>query len=165
MTHEALKIARTFKNDDESRLERAREEERRNNQILMRDYNPTPQPVKNEKNQKTDNNNDYDPRWERFGGIKPFEVWKKGNPNELKKPRRDPNSVFTPQIKKNFNNQNQGFNRERAKNYNNGGRGYGGNVGKGGKNNNINNNKNDKNKQPDPKSGKSAFFLASLSRR
>ena len=159
MTHEALKIARTFKNDDESRLERAREEERRNNQILMRDYNPTPQPVKNEKNQKTDNNNDYDPRWERFGGIKPFEVWKKGNPNELKKPRRDPNSVFTPQNKKNFNNQNQGFNRERAKNYNNGGRGYGGNVGKGGKNNNINNNKNDKNKQPDPKSGKSDFFL------
>ena len=158
MTHEALKIARTFKNDDESRLERAREEERRNNQILMRDYNPTPQPVKNEKNQKIDNNNEYDPRWERFGGIKPFEVWKKGNPNELKKPRRDPNSVFTPQIKKNFNNQNQGFNRERAKNYNNGGRGYGGNVGKGGKNNNINN-KNDKNKQPDPKSGKSAFFL------
>jgi len=159
MTHEALKIARTFKNDDESRLERAREEERRNNQILMRDYNPTPQPVKNEKNQKIDNNNEYDPRWERFGGIKPFEVWKKGNPNELKKPRRDPNSVFTPQNKKNFNNQNQGFNRERAKNYNNGGRGYGGNVGKGGKNNNINNNKNDKNKQPDPKSGKSAFFL------
>lgn len=40
MTHEALKIARTFQNDDESRLERARQEEMRNNQILMRDYQP-----------------------------------------------------------------------------------------------------------------------------
>ena len=38
MIHEALKVARTFQNDDESRLKRAREEEMRNNQILMRDY-------------------------------------------------------------------------------------------------------------------------------
>ena len=38
MIHEALKVARTFKNDDESRLKMAREEEMRNNQILMRDY-------------------------------------------------------------------------------------------------------------------------------
>ena len=159
MTHEALKIARTFKNDDESRLERARQEEMRNNQILMRDYNPTPPPLKIEKNTKSENVNEHDPRWERFGGMKPFEVWKKGNPNELKKPKRDPNSVFNPQNKK---NQNQGFNRERAKNYNNGGRGYGGNgnIGKGGKSNNKND-KNDKNNndKQDPRSGKSAFFL------
>ena len=33
MTHEALKIARTFQNSDETRLERARQEEMRNNQI------------------------------------------------------------------------------------------------------------------------------------
>ena len=157
MTHEALKIARTFKNDDESRLERAREEERRNNQILMRDYNPNPEPLKHEKN-KSENVNQYDPRWERFGGMKPFEVWKKGNADELKRPRRDPNSVFTPQNKQ----KNQGFNRERAKNYNNGGRGYGGNAGKapGGKNYTPKGNDKDNNdRQIDPKSGKSAFFL------
>jgi len=156
MTHEALKIARTFQNDDESRLERARQEEMRNNQILMRDYQPE-QP--REQIKKTPNKKEYDPRWERFGGIKPFDVWKKGNnPDELKKPKRDPNSVFTPQNKQ--KNQNQGFNRERAKNYNNGGKGYGGNFNKAPpKANPKGNDKNNNDKQPDPKSGKSAFYL------
>ena len=156
MTHEALKIARTFQNDDESRLERARQEEMRNNQILMRDYQPE-QP--REEIKKTPNKKEYDPRWERFGGIKPFDVWKKGNnPDELKKPKRDPNSVFTPQNKQ--RNQNQGFNRERAKNYNNGGKGYGGNFNKAPpKANPKGNDKNNNDKQPDPKSGKSAFYL------
>ena len=156
MTHEALKIARTFQNDDESRLERARQEEMRNNQILMRDYQPE-QP--REEIKKTPNKKEYDPRWERFGGIKPFDVWKKGNnPDELKKPKRDPNSVFTPQNKQ--KNQNQGFNRERAKNYNNGGKGYGGNFNKATpKANPKGNDKNNNDKQPDPKSGKSAFYL------
>ena len=156
MTHEALKIARTFQNDDESRLERARQEEMRNNQILMRDYQPE-QP--REEIKKTPNKKEYDPRWERFGGIKPFDVWKKGNnPDELKKPKRDPNSVFTPQNKQ--RNQNQGFNRERAKNYNNGGKGYGGNFNKAPpKTNPKGNDKNNNDKQPDPKSGKSAFYL------
>ena len=156
MTHEALKIARTFQNDDESRLERARQEEMRNNQILMRDYQPE-QP--REEIKKTPNKKEYDPRWERFGGIKPFDVWKKGNnPDELKKPKRDPNSVFTPQNKQ--KNQNQGFNRERAKNYNNGGKGYGGNFNKAPpKSNPKGNDKNNNDKQPDPKSGKSAFYL------
>ena len=156
MTHEALKIARTFQNDDESRLERARQEEIRNNQILMRDYQPE-QP--REEIKKTPNKKEYDPRWERFGGIKPFDVWKKGNnPDELKKPKRDPNSVFTPQNKQ--KNQNQGFNRERAKNYNNGGKGYGGNFNKAPpKANPKGNDKNNNDKQPDPKSGKSAFYL------
>ena len=156
MTHEALKIARTFQNDDESRLERARQEEMRNNQILMRDYQPE-QP--REEIKKTPNKKEYDPRWERFGGIKPFDVWKKGNnPDELKKPKRDPNSVFTPQNKQ--KNQNQGFNRERAKNYNNGGKGYGGNFNKAPpKANPKGNDKNNNDKQPDPKSGKSAFYL------
>ena len=156
MTHEALKIARTFQNDDDSRLERARQEEMRNNQILMRDYQPE-QP--REQIKKTPNKKEYDPRWERFGGIKPFDVWKKGNnPDELKKPKRDPNSVFTPQNKQ--KNQNQGFNRERAKNYNNGGKGYGGNFNKAPpKANPKGNDKNNNDKQPDPKSGKSAFYL------
>ena len=156
MTHEALKIARTFQNDDDSRLERARQEEMRNNQILMRDYQPE-QP--REEIKKTPNKKEYDPRWERFGGIKPFDVWKKGNnPDELKKPKRDPNSVFTPQNKQ--KNQNQGFNRERAKNYNNGGKGYGGNFNKAPpKANPKGNDKNNNDKQPDPKSGKSAFYL------
>ena len=156
MTHEALKIARTFQNDDESRLERARQEEMRNNQILMRDYQ-SEQP--REEIKKTPNKKEYDPRWERFGGIKPFDVWKKGNnPDELKKPKRDPNSVFTPQNKQ--KNQNQGFNRERAKNYNNGGKGYGGNFNKAPpKANPKGNDKNNNDKQPDPKSGKSAFYL------
>ena len=156
MTHEALKIARTFQNDDESRLERARQEEMRNNQILMRDYQPE-QP--REEIKKTPNKKEYDPRWERFGGIKPFDVWKKGNnPDELKKPKRDPNSVFTPQNKQ--KNQNQGFNRERAKNYNNGGKGYGGNFNKAPpKANPKGNDKNNNDKQPDPKIGKSAFYL------
>ena len=156
MTHEALKIARTFQNDDESRLERARQEEMRNNQILMRDYQPEQQ---REEIKKTPNKKEYDPRWERFGGIKPFDVWKKGNnPDELKKPKRDPNSVFTPQNKQ--KNQNQGFNRERAKNYNNGGKGYGGNFNKAPpKANPKGNDKNNNDKQPDPKSGKSAFYL------
>ncbi len=156
MTHEALKIARTFQNDDESRLERARQEEMRNNQILMRDYQPE-QP--REEIKKTPNKKEYDPRWERFGGIKPFDVWKKGNnPDELKKPKRDPNSVFTPQNKQ--RNQNQGFNRERAKNYNNGGKGYGGNFNKAPpKANPKGIDKNNNDKQPDPKSGKSAFYL------
>ena len=156
MTHEALKIARTFQNDDESRLERARQEEMRNNQILMRDYQPE-QP--REEIKKTPNKKEYDPRWERFGGIKPFDVWKKGNnPDELKKPKRDPNSVFTPQNKQ--KNQNQGFNRERAKNYNNGGKGYGGNFNKAPpKANPKGNDKNNNDKQPDPKNGKSAFYL------
>ena len=156
MTHEALKIARTFQNDDESRLERARQEEMRNNQILMRDYQPE-QP--REEIKKTPNKKEYDPRWERFGGIKPFDVWKKGNnPDELKKPKRDPNSVFTPQNKQ--KNQNQGFNRERAKNYNNGGKGYGGNFNKAPpKANPKGIDKNNNDKQPDPKSGKSAFYL------
>ena len=72
MTHEALKLARTFKNDDESRLLRAKEEEDRNNRILMRDYEPP-----REQNQK--NNNNYDPRWKHFGGVKPFQIWEKGN--------------------------------------------------------------------------------------
>ena len=156
MTHEALKIARTFQNSDETRLERARQEEMRNNQILMRDYQPE-QP--REEIKKTPNKKEYDPRWERFGGIKPFDVWKKGNnPDELKKPKRDPNSVFTPQNKQ--KNQNQGFNRERAKNYNNGGKGYGGNFNKAPpKANPKGNDKNNNDKQPDPKSGKSAFYL------
>ena len=51
---EAFKVAKTFQNDDESRLQRAREEEMRNNQILMRDYD---QP-KNDDNANNDSKNE-----------------------------------------------------------------------------------------------------------
>ena len=164
MSHEALKIARTFQNSDETRLERARQEEMKNNQILMRDYEPPKNEIKSKPQQ-----NEYDPRWKRFGGMKPFEVWEKGNPDDLKKPKKDPDVWSPPKIKPKNNNKNPGFDRERAKNYNPGGnKGYG-NVGKGpsNKGGNVKGNKNDKNDpvkgnkndKNDPKSGKSAFYL------
>ena len=155
MTHEALKIARTFQNNDETRLERARQEEMRNNQILMRDYEPPKQEIKSKPQQ-----NPNDPRWKRFGGLRPFEVWEKGNnPDDLKKPKKDPDVWSPPKIKPK-SNQNQGFNRERAKNYNNGGKGFG-NVGKGptGKGQNVKGGDKNSNDKKDPKSGKSAFYL------
>ena len=84
MTHEALKLARTFKNDDESRLKRAKEEEMKNNRILMRDYEPPKQ--QNSKNENKNNNNkEYDPRWKHFGGVKPFQIWDKGNEDKIPK--------------------------------------------------------------------------------
>ena len=155
MTHEALKIARTFQNNDETRLERARQEEMRNNQILMRDYEPPKQEIKSKPQQ-----NPNDPRWKRFGGLRPFEVWEKGNnPDDLKKPKKDPDVWSPPKIKPK-SNQNQGFNRERARNYNNGGKGFG-NVGKGptGKGQNVKGGDKNSNDKKDPKSGKSAFYL------
>jgi hypothetical protein len=97
MIHEALKVARTFQNDDESRLKRAREEEMRNNQILMRDYD---QPKNDDFSRGNKGGNEYDPRWKRFGGIKPFQVWEKGNANELKKPYKDPDVWDPPPPKK-----------------------------------------------------------------
>ena len=159
MSHEALKIARTFQNSDETRLERARQEEMKNNQILMRDYDQPKNEIKQRPQQ-----NDYDPRWKRFGGMKPFEVWEKGNPDDLKKPKKDPDVWSPPKIKPKNNNINRGFDRERAKNYNPGGNKGFGNVGKGpssnkgGVNNNKGNNNNNNDKK-DPKSGKSPFYL------
>ena len=97
MIHEALKVARTFQNDDESRLKRAREEEMRNNQILMRDYD---QPKNDDVSRGNKGGNEYDPRWKRFGGIKPFQVWEQGNANELKKPYKDPDVWDPPPPKK-----------------------------------------------------------------
>ena len=151
MSHEALKIARTFQNSDETRLERARQEEMKNNQILMRDYDQPKNEIKQRPQQ-----NDYDPRWKRFGGMKPFEVWEKGNPDDLKKPKKDPDVWSPPKIKPKNNNINRGFDRERAKNYNPGGNKKGPSSNKGGANNKGNNNNNDK---KDPKSGKSPFYL------
>ena len=155
MSHEALKIARTFQNSDETRLERARQEEMKNNQILMRDYDQPKNEIKQRPQQ-----NDYDPRWKRFGGMKPFEVWEKGNPDDLKKPKKDPDVWSPPKIKPKNNNINRGFDRERAKNYNPGGnKGYG-NVGKGPSSNKGGaNNKGNNNDKKDPKSGKSPFYL------
>jgi len=148
LSHEALKIARTFQNNDETRLERARQEEMKNNKILMRDFE---QP-KNEVKPKQQQQNEFDPRWKRFGGMKPFEVWEKGNPEDLKKHNRDPDVWSPPKAKPKDNNKNPGFNRERAKNFNPQGKGP---AGKGG---NIKGN--DKgNKEKDPRSGKSPFYL------
>ena len=150
MTHEALKIARTFQNSDETRLERARQEEARNNQILMRNYD---EPKKDENKIIIPKQNPNDPRWKRFGGMRPFEVWEKGNnPDDLKKPIPSKNK---PKPTNQNQNQNQGFNRERAKNYNNGGKGYG-NIGKGPGGKAPGPKEGDK---KDPKEGKSAFFL------
>ena len=153
MSHEALKIARTFQNSDETRLERARQEEMKNNQILMRDYDQPKNEIKQRPQQ-----NDYDPRWKRFGGMKPFEVWEKGNPDDLKKPKKDPDVWSPPKIKPKNNNINRGFDRERAKNYNPGGNKKGPSSNKGGANNNKGNNNNNNDKK-DPKSGKSPFYL------
>ena len=153
MSHEALKIARTFQNSDETRLERARQEEMKNNQILMRDYDQPKNEIKQRPQQ-----NDYDPRWKRFGGMKPFEVWEKGNPDDLKKPKKDPDVWSPPKIKPKNNNINRGFDRERAKNYNPGGNKKGPSSNKAGANNNKGNNNNNNDKK-DPKSGKSPFYF------
>ena len=156
MIHEALKVARTFKNDDESRLKRAREEELRNNQILMRDYD---QPKKENPQKGNKGGNEYDPRWKRFGGIKPFQVWEQGNADELKKPYKDPDVWDPPPSKPKKDNKNKGYNRERALNYNPKG-GYG-NVGKGGSGPKGVQPKGGKEsgEKKDPKEGKSPFFL------
>ena len=154
MIHEALKAARTFKNDDESRLKRAREEEMRNNQILMRDYDEP----KNQPQQKANKGgNDYDPRWKRFGGMKPFQVWEQGNADELKKPNKDPDVWGPPPPKSKRDNENRGFNRQRALNYNPKG-GYG-NVGKNKPGQKGDKKEDKKEDKKDPKEGKSPFFL------
>ena len=160
MIHEALKIARTFKNDDESRLKRAREEEMRNNQILMRNYDHP----RNDAPQKGNKGgNEYDPRWKRFGGIKPFQVWEQGNVNELKKPYKDPDVWDPPLSKPKKDNINKGFNRERALNYNPNAKGGFGNAGKGkqvGKGPQSKGGKDDKKEdKKDSKEGKSPFLL------
>ena len=71
MTQDALKFARTFQNSDETRLERAKQEEIRN-QNLKR--------INQEQNEIQ-----YDPRWKRFGGMRPFEAWEKDNQKIQKK--------------------------------------------------------------------------------
>ena len=100
MTQDALKFARTFQNSDETRLERAKQEEICN-QNLKR--------INQEQNEIQ-----YDPRWKRFGGMRPFEVWEKDEPEDPKE--RDPDVWSPPKVKPN-QNQNRGFNRERAKAY------------------------------------------------
>ena len=166
MSHEALKIARTFQNDDASRLERAREEEMKNNKILMRDYvEPKKEEKKVPSNQnQNQNQKEYDPRWERFGGVKPFE-WKKENKEEPRNQKRDPDK-WSPPKNKPRNNINQGFNRDRARNYDPKNRniGYGdiGGKNQGGKRvpprgDKPGNKENDK--KDDPKAGKSPFYL------
>ena len=153
MIHEALKVARTFKNDDESRLKRAREEEMRNNQILMRDYD---QP-KEGRQKSNKGGNEYDPRWKRFGGMKPFQVWEQGNADDLKKPYKDPDVWDPPPPRPKKDNVNRGFNRERAVNYNPKG---GNNKGKASGKGSSKGGKDDKNEEKkDPKEGKSPFLL------
>ena len=98
MTQEALKFAQTFQNNDETRLERAKQEEIRN-QNLMRN------------NQEQKNEIQYDPKWKRFGGMRPFEVWEKDEPEDPKE--RDPDVWSPPKVKPN----NRGFNRGRLVNY------------------------------------------------
>ena len=154
MIHEALKVARTFKNDDESRLKRAREEEMRNNQILMRDYDYNQQ---NENAPKRKGGNEYDPRWKRFGGMKPFQVWEQGNADDFRKPYKDPDVWDPPPPKK---KDNRGFNREKQMNYNNNVRGNAIGKGKQGGKGPSKGGKDDKKEdKKDPKEGKSPFLL------
>ena len=147
MTQDALKFARTFQNSDETRLERAKQEEIRN-QNLRR--------INQEQNEIQ-----YDPRWKRFGGMRPFEVWEKDEPEDPKE--RDPDVWSPPKVKPN-QNQNRGFNRERAKAYDpKKAAGYG-NVGKAppGKGQNQkgkDTGKNNVKDENDPRKGKSAFYL------
>jgi len=156
MIHEALKVARTFKNDDESRLKRAREEEMRNNQILMRDYDYNQQ---NENAPKKKGGNEYDPRWKRFGGMKPFQVWEEGNADDFKKPYKDPD-VWGPPPSKKKDNGNRGFNRDKYMKYNNDVRGNAIGKGKPGGKGPSKGGKDDKNEdKKDPKEGKSPFLL------
>ena len=78
----------------------------------MRDY----EQQKNEAPQKGKKvANDYDPRWKRFGGMKPFQVWEKGNADDLKKPYKDPDVWDPPPPKPKRDNINRGFNREKIK--------------------------------------------------
>jgi hypothetical protein len=98
MTQDALKFARTFQNSYETRLERVKQEEIRN-QNLKRI------------NQEQKNEIQYDPRWKIFGGMRPFEVWEKDEPEDPKE--RDPDVWSPPKV----NSNNRGFNRERANNY------------------------------------------------
>ena len=147
LINETLKKAKLFQNDDESRVNRAREEEKRNNQILMRDYD----------NNKNDNDNGYDPRWKRFGGVKPFQ-WKKQENYDDKKIEKDPYQWEPPRPK--TTQEPKKFDRNKAQNYGKAIKGRplsGANQGKGkgGKDNK----KDEKEDKKDPKEGKSPFFL------
>ena len=94
--HNAYEIAKRFMNDDTELERRRKEEELRNNQILMRDYVPN---EKNEKQRANSSNNDdnkpaYDKRWAHFGGKAPFSYLKEGKDNSAdddnKRAKKDP---------------------------------------------------------------------------
>lgn len=72
--HTSYEIAKKFINDDAEAERRKREEEMKNNQILMRDYIPQ-NDEKQRANSSSGNDNEkpaYDKRWAHFGGRPPF---------------------------------------------------------------------------------------------
>lgn len=164
MVHKAFEIAKEFQSDKEKSEKKRRLEEEENNRILMRDYD------NNNYNRPRPSNNkyEYDPRWERFGGKKPFQCWEDGAPDDNPRPR-----VQKPE--KNVNVRNQAnVRKEYSKNvgFNKGGGGGNYNNNR----NNYNNNNSNKNApqskqgkgpvkpgakegEKDPREGKSEFFL------
>ena len=139
MTQEALKFAQTFQNNDETRLERAKQEETRNQNLMLN-------------NQEQKNEIQYDPKWERFGGMRPFEIWEKDEPEDPKE--RDPDVWSPPKVKPN----NRGFNRGRLVNYDPKAAAKA-QAGKGQNPKGKDTGKNGGKEEKDPKKGKSAFYL------
>ena len=167
MVHKAFEVASTFKSDEENRLKRLKEEEEESNKILMRDFDSD---KSNQSNANNNNEQKYNPRWARFGGKEPFQVWKDGSADDLKKPnnnnfnqnqnnQRKPSKPVYNQEQKNKINDIKQRQANIRKDYSKGighGQGYGpGKVnapqGKGGQNN--------KKGEKDPREGKSEFFL------
>ena len=173
--HTSYEIAKKFINDDAEAERRKREEEMKNNQILMRDYIPQ-NDERQRANSSSGNDNEkpaYDKRWAHFGGKPPFSYLNdKDNSadDDKKRAKKDPDVWDPPEdyppkrnkpIKKDYNRpknvQNSGQNVNNRRNYekpwkvsDNGGKN---NQGK----------RDDKGKEnkdgKDPKEGKSAFLL------
>ena len=139
MTKEALKLAQIFQNSDETRLERAKLEEIRNQNLMQN-------------NQEQNNEIQYDPKWKRFGGMRPFEVWEKDEPEDPKE--RDPDVWSPPKVKPN----NKGFNRGRLVNYDPNAAAKA-QAGKGQNPKGKDTGKKGGKEEKDPKKGKSAFYL------
>ena len=101
MVQEALKIAQTFQNTDETRLELAKQEE-------MLKYEEPKNEIKQQKN-------DYEPRSKKLCLMKLFETWENSEPEDSKK--MDPDILPSTKVKPK-NSQNRGSIPKGTKDYN-----------------------------------------------
>ena len=101
MIHEALKIAQTFQNTDETRLELAKKEE-------MLKYEEPKNEIKQQKS-------DYEPTNKKICLMKLFETWEK---SEKEDPKEIDPDIWPSTKVKPKNSQNRGFIHEGAKDYN-----------------------------------------------